>query len=129
MNSLYRKYSGISYEKCKDPDEEGYNPTKTTTNSWISLYIENNEEQYREVRIRYSSILEGFGIAFKKYNENLGEITNLEKTGDDWQIWKTSSNTTVKFPKGSYELTVRFLGYDYASEDNNKGIINWIEIL
>ena len=63
-----------------------------------------------------------------KYEENLGEITNLEKTGG-WQIWNTSSYTSVKFPKGSYELTIRFLGYDYASEDKNKGNINWIEIL
>ena len=130
---IYRKYSGISYEDCSDESEEeeknkGYNPTNTVTNSWISLYIENNKEQYRQVRIRYSSILPGFGVAFKKYEENLGEITNLDVTGD-WQIWVTSSNTTVKFPKGSYELTIRFLGYDYNSEDSNKGNINWIEIL
>ena len=110
---IYRKYSGISYEDCLDESDEeeknkGYNPINTITNSWISLYIENEEEQYRQVRIRYSSVLEGFGVAFKKYEENLGEITNLRVTGD-WQIWETSPNTTIKLPKGSYELTIRFL--------------------
>jgi hypothetical protein len=65
---IYRKYSGISYEDCLDEsvDKEknrGYNPTYTSTNSWISLYIENNKEQFRQVKIRYSSILEGFGVA------------------------------------------------------------------
>ena len=127
MNYLYRKFNGISYEDCLDEDE-GYNPTNTVTNSWISLYIENNKEQFRQVRIRYSSIYEGFGVAFKKYEENLGEITNLEVTGD-FQKWKTSSYTTIKLPKGSYELTIRFLGYDYDSKESNKGKINWIEIL
>ena len=127
VESLYRKFSGISYEDCLDEDE-GYNPTNTVTNSWISLYVENDKEQYRQVRIRYSSISEGFGVAFKKYEENLGEITNLEVTGD-FQNWKTSSSTTIKLPKGSYELTVRFLGYDYNMEVSNKGKINWIEIL
>ena len=59
----------------------------------------------------------------------MGEITNLESTGD-WQKWQTSSYTTVKFPKGKYELTLRFLGYDYSSgESTNKGNINYIEIL
>ena len=130
---IYRKYSGISYEDCLDESEDkeknrGYNPTYTSTNSWISLYIENNKEQFRQVRIRYSSILEGFGVAFNKYEENLGEITNLEATGD-WQVWATSSATTIKLPKGSYELTIRFLGYDYNYEDKNKGNINWIELL
>ena len=127
MNYLYRKFNGISYEDCLDEDE-GINPTNTVTNSWISLYIENNKEQFRQVRIRYSSIYEGFGVAFKKYEENLGEITNLEVTGD-FQKWKTSSYTTIKLPKGSYELTIRFLGYDYDSKESNKGKINWIEIL
>ena len=126
-DNIYRKYPKISYEKCEDEDK-GYNPINTETNTWISLYVENEKEQYRQIRIRYSSILEGFGVEFKKYEENLGEITNLEKTGD-WQIWNTSSYTTVKLPKGSYELTIRFLGYDYASESMNKGNINWIEIL
>jgi beta-glucosidase len=126
---IYRKYSGISYEECQDEDK-GYNPTNTVTNSWISLYVENdsNEDKYKLVRIRYSSIIEGFGVAFKKYEENLGEITNLEVTGD-WQIWNTTSYTTVKIPKGNYELTLLFLGYGYASESENKGNINWIEIL
>ena len=31
------------------------------------LFIENPKEQFRKVRIRYSSSLEGFGIQFKKY--------------------------------------------------------------
>ena len=126
-DNIYRKCITVSYEKCEDEDE-GYNPTSTDTNTWISLFIENDKEQYRQIRIRYSSVLEGFGVAFKKYEENLGEITNLEKTGG-WQIWNTSSYTTVKLPKGSYELTIRFLGYDYDSENINKGNINWIEIL
>ena len=127
FDNIYRKMFDISYEKCEDEDE-GYNMKYTKTNTWISLFVENDKEQYRQIRVRYSSILEGFGIAFKKYEENLGEITNLQKTGD-WQVWNTSSYTTVKLPKGSYELTIRFLGYDYASEDKNKGNINWIEIL
>jgi len=126
-DNIYRKCITVSYEKCEDEDE-GYNPTSTDTNTWISLFVENDKEQYRQIRIRYSSVLEGFGVAFKKYEENLGEITNLEKTGG-WQIWNTSSYTTVKLPKGSYELTIRFLGYDYDSENINKGNINWIEIL
>jgi len=59
----------------------------------------------------------------------LGEITNLENT-NGWQNWQTSSYTTVKFPKGKYELTLRFLGYDYSTgEETNKGNINYIEIL
>ena len=127
MEHLYRKYSGISYEECQD-DDKGYNPTHTVTNSWISLYIENEKEQYRQVRIRYSSIMEGFGVAFKKYEENLGEITNLESTGD-WQKWETSPIFTIKLPKGSYELTLRILGYDYITASINKGNINWIELL
>ena len=136
MEHLYRKSSGISYEKCednddKDPEKEEYNPTNTATNSWISLFVKIDEEQYRSVRIRYSSISIGFGVAFRKYEDNLGEITNLEPTGKEWGIWDTSTNTTIKFPKGSYELTVRFLGYDYNSEkeNENKGKINWIEFM
>ena len=48
-----------------------------------------------------------------------------------FQVWKTSSIATIKLPKGKYELTMRFLGYDYYSNsiDNNKGRINWIEFL
>ena len=127
-DNIYRKYSGISYEDCEDEDK-GYNPTNTVTNSWITLYIDNdnNEDKYRLVRIRYSSIVEGFGVSFKKYEENLGEITNLEVTGA-WQNWNTTSYTTVRFPKGKYELTLLFLAYGYASESENKGNINWIEI-
>ena len=118
---------GIYYEDCQDEDK-GYNPTNTSTNTWITLYIENDKEQYRDVRIRYASILDGFGVSFKRYEENLGEITNLEKTGD-WQKWNTSTITTIKLPKGTYELTLRFLGYDYSSQNKNKGNINWIELL
>ena len=126
-DNIYRKYMGIYYEDCQDEDK-GYNPINTLTNTWITLYIENDKEQYRDVRIRYASILDGFGVSFKRYEENLGEITNLEKTGD-WQKWNTSTITTIKLPKGTYELTLRFLGYDYSSEDKNKGNINWIELL
>ena len=133
MKYLYRKSSGISYEYCEDYDEEdqkekGYNPTNTQTNSWISLFVNISEDQNRSVRIRYSSISVGFGVAFSKYEENLGEITNLEPTGEEWGKWETSTSTTVKFPKGIYELTIRFLGYDYNSEIKNKGKINWIEL-
>ena len=125
---IYQKSSGISYEKCEDEDG-GQNPTNTNANSWISLYVDSPKEQYRLVRIRYSGNAAGFGVSFNKYGENLGEITNLESTGG-WQNWQTSSYTTVKFPKGKYELTLRFLGYDYYSgEDTNKGNINYIEIL
>ena len=128
MEYLYRKSSGISYEDCND-EEKGYNPSNTQTNSWISLFVNITEEHYRQVRIRYSSISKGFGVAFRKYEENLGEITNLELTNIEWGTWETSSNITVKFPKGTYELTIRFLGYDYNIEIRNKGKINWIELL
>ena len=126
-NSTFRKYTGISFEECTDEDK-GYNLINTTTNSWISLYIDNKKEQYRKVRIRYASIMDGFGVAFNKYDENLGEITNLDKTGD-WKNWNTSSTTTIKLPEGKYELIMRFLGYTYTVEKENKGKINWIEFL
>ena len=127
-DNMYQKSGGISYETCNDSDG-GQNPTNTRANSWISLYIENDKEQYRLVRIRYASSLAGFGVSFHKYGEFLGEITNLENTNGR-QNWQTSSYTTVKFPEGKYELTLRFLGYDYASgEDTYKGNINYIEIL
>ena len=59
----------------------------------------------------------------------MGEITNLEKTGD-LQKWQTSSYTTVKFPKGKYELTLRFLYYGYTDKVSiKKGNINYIDIL
>ena len=124
---IYHKASGISYEECKDEDE-GYNPTHTSTNRWISIYVENEKEQIRLVRLRYSCVVEGFGVAFNKYDESLGEITNLETTGD-WQKWNTTSVFSVKFPKGSYELTLRMLGYAYTTDDENKGNVNYFEIL
>ena len=123
----YRKYTGISFENCTDEDG-GLNLINTTTNSWISLYIDNPKEQYRKVRIRYASVMDGFGLAFKKYEENLGELTNLDKTGD-WKNWNTSTTTTIKLPKGKYELIMRFLGYSYTIEKENKGKVNWIEFL
>ncbi len=71
----------------------------------------------------------GFGVAFNKYDKNLGEITNLDST-EGWQKWKTSNIATIELPKGKYELTMRILGYDYSSsKTDNKGHINWIEIL
>ena len=103
----YRKYTGISFENCTDEDG-GLNLINTTTNSWISLYIDNPKEQYRKVRIRYASVMDGFGVAFKKYEENLGELTNLDKTGD-WKNWNTSTTTTIKLPKGKYEFIVILL--------------------
>ena len=125
---IYQKSAGISYENCKD-DDGGQNPTSTSANSWITIFIDCEEEQYRLVRIRYSSKSAGFGVAFSKYGENLGEITNLENTGD-LQKWNTSSITNVKFPKGKYELTLRFLYYDYTEKVSiKKGNINYIEIL
>ena len=128
FDNIYQKSGGVSYEACEDTDG-GQNPTHTKSNSWITIYVESDKEQYRLVRIRYSGNTAGFGVSFHKYDEFLGEITNLEKT-NGWQDWQTSSYTTVKFPKGKYELTLRFLGYDYASgEDTNKGNINYIEIL
>jgi len=123
----YRKYTGISFENCTDEDGS-LNLINTTTNSWISLYIDNPKEQYRKVRIRYASVMDGFGVAFKKYEENLGELTNLDKTGD-WKNWNTSTTTTIKLPKGKYELIMRFLGYSYTIEKENKGKVNWIEFL
>ena len=77
-NYIYRKYTGISFETCTDEDG-GYNPINTTSNSWISFYIENDKEQFRKIRIRYTADLYGFGIQFKKYDEYLGELTNLER--------------------------------------------------
>ena len=123
----YRKYTGISFENCTDEDG-GLNLINTTTNSWISLYIDNPKEQYRKVRIRYASVMDGFGVAFKKYEENLGELTNLDKTSE-WKNWNTSTTTMIKLPKGKYELIMRFLGYSYTIEKENKGKVNWIEFL
>ena len=124
---VYRKYTGISFENCTDEDG-GFNLDNTTTNSWISLYIDNKKEQYRKVRIRYASVMDGFGVAFKKYDENLGELTNLDKTGD-FKNWNTSTTTVIKLPEGKYELIMRFLGYSYTVEKENKGKVNWIEFL
>ena len=67
-------------------------------------------------------------IGMKMWKIQSGEITNLEPTGEEWGKWETSTSTTVKFPKGIYEITIRFLGYDYNSEIKNKGKINWIEL-
>ena len=129
VDKWYRRYPDIGYEDCKDEDK-GKNPTRTFSNTWISFFINNEKDQYRRFRIRYSSVWKGFGVSFSKYDDTLGEITNLENTWG-WQDWKTSSIATIKLPKGKYELTMRFLGYDYYSNsiDNNKGRINWIEIL
>ena len=128
MEYIYRKSNGISYDECLD-EGGGYCPINTITNSWISLYISNEKEQYRRVRIRYSSALYGFGIEFSIYQEILGEITNLEST-ENFEKWNTTNAITVKLPKGIYELTLRILGYDYtSSEYYNKGKINWIELL
>ena len=128
MDYIYRKYNDISYEKCNDEDG-GYFPINTNTNSWITFYINNDKEQFRRIRIRYSSVLEGFGIGFYKYEEILGEITNLEKTGD-FEKWNTTNAITIKLPKGSYELTLKFLSNVYSSHDYfEKGRINWIEFL
>ena len=129
VDKWYRRYPDIGYEDCEDEDK-GKNPTQTFSNTWISFFINNEKEQYRRFRIRYSSVWKGFGVSFSKYDDTLGEITNLESTWG-FQVWKTSSIATIKLPKGKYELTMRFLGYDYYSNsiDNNKGRINWIEIL
>ena len=128
VNYIYRKSNGISYDICNDEDG-GYYPINTVTNSWISFYVNNDKEQFRRVRIRYSGALDGFGISFNRYEEILGEITNLDAT-ENFEVWNTTNAVTVKFPKGTYELTLRFLGYDYSpSEYYSKGKINWIEIL
>ena len=128
FDNIYKKSSGISYETCEDEDG-GQNPTHTSENSWITIYVDSDKDQYRLVQIRYASNYTGFGVAFHKYGEFLGEITNLENT-HSWQNWTTSSYTTVKFPKGRYELTLRFLGYAYTpGEVTNKGNINYMEIL
>ena len=128
FDNIYQKSSGISHEDCKD-DDGGENPTNTMSNSWISIFVESDKEQYRMVRIRYASNADGFGVSFNKYGENLGEITNLENTNGK-QKWKNSSYTVIKFPKGKYELILRFLGYDYKTGENtNKGNINYLEIM
>ena len=128
MEYIYHKSNDISYDLCNDEDG-GYCPINTKTNSWISLYISNEKDQYRRVRIRYSSALDGFGIEFSIYQEILGEITNLESTGN-FEMWNTTNAITIKLPKGKYELTLRILGYDYSSSEYyNKGRINWIEFL
>ena len=123
---IYQKARGVSYEACEDSDG-GQNPTNTWGSQWISIYVDSETEQTRQVRIRYSSVADGFGVAFLKYDENLGEITNLENT-TGWQIWKTSGYTAVRFPQGKYELTIRILSYDESGQDANKGNINYIEI-
>ena len=126
VDKWYRRYPGIDYEDCKDEDK-GKNPIGTYSNTWISFFINNEEEQYRRFRIRYSSVWEGFGVSFSKYDDTLGEIANLDYSGG-WQVWKTSSIATIKLPKGKYELIMKFLGYDYYSNsyDNNKGRIIYL---
>ena len=126
FGNIYQKARGISYEACEDSDG-GQNPTNTWGNQWISIYVESEKEQTRPVRIRYSSVGDGFGIGFLKYEENLGEITNLPNT-NGWQIWSTSGFTNVRFPKGKYELTLRILSFDASGQDANLGNINYIEI-
>ena len=123
FDNIYRKNDAIWYEDCQDEDK-GFNPTNTWTDNWISLYIDNEVDGYRLIKVRYASIADGFGVAFMKYDENLGEIKDLEKTGD-WQKWNTSPTVIVRMPKGSYELTLKILG----GEGENKGNINYIEIL
>ena len=120
FDNIYRKNEGIWYEECKD-DDKGFNPTNTFAGSWISIYIDNENDGYRLIRVRYASIDDGYGFGFMKYDENLGEITNLPKTGD-WQQWKTSDTVSVRMPKGSYEFTIKFLG-------GTSGNINYIEIM
>ena len=128
IDYIYRKYNGIYHEKCNDEDG-GYIPTNIIPNNWISFYIENDKEQYRKVRIRYSCAVEGFGIGFNKYDEFLGEIIDLAPTGK-YDIWKTSNAVTIKLPKGSYEFTMRILGNEFTSSNYyDKGRINWIEFL
>ena len=119
FDNIYRKDDNIGSEECKDEDK-GYNPTNTWTGTWISIYIDNENDGYRTVKIRYSSVDDGFGIGFMKYDEELGKITDLKKTGD-WQKWETSPTFTVNFPKGSYELILKIIG--------GHGNINYIEIL
>lgn len=128
VDYIFRKSNGITYDLCNDEDG-GYYPVKTITNSWISFYVSNEKEQFRRVRIRYSSALDGFGIGFHRYEEVLGEITNLDAT-ENFEVWNTTNAVTIKLPKGSYELTLRFIGYDYSSSEYyDKGRINWIELL
>ena len=128
MDYIYRKSNEITYDICTDEDG-GYCPINTMTNSWISFYVYNEKEQYRRVRIRYSGALDGFGIEFSVYQEILGEITNLGST-EHFDNWNTTNAINIKLPKGSYELTLRILGYDYSSSEYyGKGRINWIEFL
>ena len=122
-DNIYRKNDAIWYENCQDEDK-GFNPTNTWTGNWISIYIDNENDGYRIFRVRYSSIGDGFGIGIMKYEEELGYITDLPKTGD-WQKWETSPSFSVRLPKGSYELTIKILGEEGA----NLGNINYIEIL
>ena len=126
-DNAFRKYTGISFDNCTDEDG-GFILINTTTNSWITLFIDNQKEHNRKVRIRYASVMDGFGVEFKKYGEHLGEITNLEQTGN-WNVWNTSCTTNINLPEGKYELTMRFLGYTYTVEKEDKGRVNWIEFL
>ena len=67
---------------------DSQNPTNIFGSRWISIYIDSETEQSRQVRVRCLSVADGSGVAIK-YDENLGEITNLENnTG--WKIWKIS---------------------------------------
>ena len=120
FDHLYQKARSVSFKACEDSDG-GQNPSNTWGNQWVSIYVENEKEQTRSVRIRYASVDNGFGITFLKYDENLGEITNLENT-DGLQNWRTSEFTNVKFPQGKYELTLRIL------PSSASGNINYIEI-
>ena len=118
FDKTYKKSEGIWYEECKDEDG-GFNPTNTWTGTWISFYIQNDGDEERTVKIRYASVGEGFGFKFKKYEEDLGEITNLKVTGD-WQKWETSPEFKIKLPKGSYEITLCFIG---------TGNVNYFELV
>ena len=123
FDNIHRKAEAIWYEDCQD-DDKGFNPTNTWTGNWISLYINNENDGYRQFTVRYASTGDGFGICFRRYEEKLGWITDLPKTGD-WQSWQTSSTFSVRLPQGAYELTLEILGEPGA----NIGNINYIELL
>ena len=122
FDNIYRKAEAIWYEDCQD-DDKGFNPTNTWVGNWISIYVENENEGYRDFTVRYASVGDGFGICIRKYDDKLGWITDLPKTGD-WQVWQTSPTFSVNLPKGSYELTVEIVGPAGA----NLGNVNYIEI-
>ena len=62
---IYNKYSEISYEESGDVDGK-YSLTGTSQDAWVTVFIDNKDEGYRNFKIRYSAGGPGFGVILKK---------------------------------------------------------------